>query len=473
MEKIPCLLEWRSSNKNFLGIFFLSTFLWVGCDDQGKNDPLPVRPIQSTFAVDDFSSAEDCKECHPNHYDEWSASMHSYSMEDPVWIKLQQHEQVVHKAVGIELGDFCVQCHSPIAALTNAITDHENFSLSDLNELPKQIQEGVTCDVCHMVTHLPEPTDIQKDEQNFETVNFKMYSDGTRYGIISDPQENEYHSSEYHAGYDKSEFCQNCHNLTVDGVNAEVTQFEWEGSAFEAMGSECQTCHMPTYEGQAAKGGPYRDNIHRHFFPGIDTQLNTSVPNFGLVSAIEDLLFESAEVHFFEPIPDTLGNGSTLEFELIVSNNSGHNFPSGTTFSRQLWIELTAIMEMDTIFASGHLNDNDDISDFYIDPERTIDPYLQVFNTVLYNADGDSGLLHVGVEDMVSMSDYTLPVSGSRKVNYSFDLPLGQTGELEISTRLRFRSFPPYYLRYLGLSEEADRLKIFEVDEFNYIVIVQ
>jgi hypothetical protein len=437
----------------------------MSCDDLGKESPLLERPIQTTFKVEDFSSATQCQNCHPNYYEEWSTSMHAYSTQDPVWFKLQQNAHNSHAAEGVELGDFCVQCHSPIASLTDAIADHENLTPEVMSNLPLQIQEGVTCDVCHTITHLPETTDIQPTEQLFETVDFKMFTDGTRYGILNNPQENEFHSSEYHPGYDKSEFCQNCHNLSVDGIDAEVTQFEWEGSAFEAMGSECQTCHMPTYQGQAARGGPYRENLHRHYFPGIDAQLNSGSPDFELVSAIEDLLVKSAEIHFFEPLPDSIDGANPLNFNLIVSNNVGHKFPTGTTFTRQLWLEVVAILGNDTIMTSGLIDSNGDIVDFYVDPDRIIDPQLHVFNTVLYNAKGDSGLLNVGVEDMAWMSDYTLPVSGSRTVNYTVEFPAGQSGDLSITTRLRFRSFPPLYLRYLGLPTEAERLKIFDVDE--------
>lgn len=469
----PCRLVWQSFNNKQFFIFTLTVLVLVSCADQGSNKPLDELPVQTAFKVEDFKPAEQCKNCHPNHYAEWSASMHAYSMQDPVWMKMQSHEQSVQKAHGVALGDFCVQCHSPIASLTNSITDHENFSTAELSALPEQIQEGVTCDVCHLVTHLPEPTDIQTANQQFETVDFKMYSANTRYGILSDPMENEFHSSVYHSGYDKSAFCQNCHNLTVNSVDAEVTNFEWQGSAFEAMGAECQTCHMPTYTGQAAENGPVRENVHKHFFPGIDTQLNSATPNADLVSAIDELLLGAAAVNWFEPLPDTLTAGSNVDMELIVSNNTGHHFPSGTTFIRQLWLELIAVIDGDTIFSSGLLNAFGDIADFYIDPAKTADPQLKVFNTVLYNSDGDSGLFNVGVENMVSMSDYTLPVSGSRKVGYILNLPENKTGVLNITARLRFRSFPPFLLRYFGLQTEANLLPVFEIDELSTSITIQ
>ena len=66
---------------------------------------------------------------------------------------------------------------------------------------------------------------------------------------------------------------------------------------------------------------------------------------------------------------------------------------------------------------------------------------------------------------MVSLSDYTLPVSGSRIVNYSIEFPEDSNGTLEISARLRFRSFPPFFLRMLDLDYEATNLHILDIDE--------
>ncbi|GIS71829.1 MAG: hypothetical protein CM1200mP10_14060 [Candidatus Neomarinimicrobiota bacterium] len=69
-------------------------------------------------------------------------------------------------------------------------------------------------------------------------------------------------------------------------------------------------------------------------------------------------------------------------------------------------------------------------------------PQLRIFNTILYNAQGDSGLLAVSVENMVAMTDRTLPVSGSRTINYSINIPAGIEGELHFSAKLRFPILP-------------------------------
>ncbi len=441
----------------------------IGCEDTGKKKSILELPYQTTFKVEDFQPAVDCQPCHPVYYDEWSESIHSYSMSDPIWFALQRSSQTAHKAVGEELGDFCVQCHSPIAALTDAITDHENFTESVAASLPQQIQDGVTCVACHTVTHLPEPTDIQPEDQKFETADYKLYTKGPLYGTLEEPQDNTFHQSASHPGYDKSEFCQNCHNLTVNGVDAEVTSFEWERSAFKAMGTECQTCHMPLYEGYAAEGGPLRKNLHRHYFPGVGTSILEGSQNESLIPAIADILSGAAEVSFFEPLPDTINPSDPLSIKLIVTNNVGHNFPSGVPFTRQLWLEVFATVDGDTIFKSGHVDENGDIYDFHIDPDKTNDSQLNVFQTVLYNNDGDSA---VAVENMTWMNDNTLPVSGSKIVSYTMDLP--ETGsELNISVRLLFRALPPYLLLNLNLIDELDRLITWEIDTNAYTAVLE
>ena len=84
--------------------------------------------------------------------------------------------------------------------------------------------------------------------------------------------------------------------------------------------------------------------------------------------------------------------------------------------------------------------------------------------------------MNVSVEDMVWMNDYTLPVSGSRTVNYFIDLPtvVPESGSiLDISVRLRFRSFPPFLLRHINLNEEVERLLIWDIDQISTSAVLE
>jgi len=440
-------------------------------------------PIQTSFQVADFESAEACASCHPNHYAEWSGSMHAYALKDPVWFALHQREQdhfTEHEDV--QLGQFCIMCHSPVAFLTGAIPDPASFTLESSASLPAQIQEGITCSFCHSTTHVSPKTVVDMDAGNIEAVEYILYTDNLthiKYGPIEDPIPSTYHESSYHPDYDRSEYCQGCHNMTIDGKNAEVTFDEWSGTAFQAMGIECQSCHMETYSGYAADtlevpDAPYRENLHRHYFAGLDqalTEFNGEEAKASQREAIEQLLATTADMSFIE-IPESVSTGDTLSIQIGVSNNAGHNLPSGVTFTRQLWLEVTAVLNDDTFYQSGHLNENDDLYDFYIDSTGLIDPDLTVFNTVLYNAEGDSGLLNVAVERMDHASDYTIPTSGSKITAYEIPIPNETEGTLVVSARLRFRALPPFLTLALVPDADVSQLTIFDIDSISAAIPV-
>ena len=84
--------------------------------------------------------AEECKSCHPVHYEQWSGSMHAYAADDPVFLAMNARGQ---EETNGELGDFCVQCHAPMAVRTGATTDGLNLA-----DVPQSLK-GVTCYFCH------------------------------------------------------------------------------------------------------------------------------------------------------------------------------------------------------------------------------------------------------------------------------------------------------------------------------------
>ena len=112
--------------------------------------------------------------------------------------------------------------------------------------------------------------------------------------------------------------------------------------------------------------------------------------------------------------------------------------------------------------------------DFYIDPLEEEDPDLIIFNTVLYDAEGDSGLRNVSVERMAYMSDYTIPTNGSKIVTYEIPIPENMSNSLYFSARLRFRALPPFFLRELVPGADETKLTIFDLDSISVeIPIIQ
>ncbi len=77
-------------------------------------------PRESPEALYDPKS---CAGCHPDHYREWSGSMHAYASTDPVFRAMNVRGQ---RDTHGDLGDNCVTCHAPLAVelgLTNSGLD--------------------------------------------------------------------------------------------------------------------------------------------------------------------------------------------------------------------------------------------------------------------------------------------------------------------------------------------------------------
>ena len=69
-------------------------------------------------------------------------------------------------------------------------------------------------------------------------------------------------------------------------------------------------------------------------------------------------------------------------------NRAGHNIPSGAIFARELWLDIKVISANDTIYQTGFVNENNQLYDFSIDPNKEIDPDLVIFRTVFYDEKG-------------------------------------------------------------------------------------
>lgn len=405
--------------------------------------------------------------------------MHAYAMKDPVWFTLHASEQKHFASDGDrDLGQFCIMCHSPVAFLTGAIEEPATFTIDDTSSLAPQVREGIGCSFCHATTHVSPTTEVNASGGDFEAILYFLNTGGVKYGTLEDPISNIVHESSYHPDYAQSEFCRGCHDLTINGRSAEITFTEWSGTAFQAMGVECQTCHMDRYSGYAVDrqffpDAPLRENLHRHTFAGVDRALTAFRQEDAQLEAIENLMRVTAELNFQSSLPDTVSSADTLQISLIVTNSAGHSLPSGVTFARQLWLEVTAVQGGDTLYRSGLLDENLDLYDFYIDPEGKIDPDLTVFRTVLYNAEGDSGVRHVSVERMAGATDTTIPAQGSRVVQYSLILDDASEGVIDMSVRLRMRALPPFLLRELGHEELVSRLTIFDVVTLSGSVMVR
>jgi len=255
-----------------------------------------------------------------------------------------------------------------------------------------------------------------------------------------------------------------------------------------------------------------REEVATHYFTGVDVALvdfpgqdsNRRDEHGNVIGQIQrrQILLESAATMSISAPADVAG-GDTLQLYVNVTNSgTGHNLPSGFSQERQCWIELTVEDANGTaLYRSGHLIDSahpetgELVPDGSLDDEDllnfigTIDPVTLEANVVHgpdFNRRHEHPEVYQGVANfgnefmrvvrdasgnpevdpvtgefileevfMPFLSDHmdnshSIPALETEHVRYDIEVPAGSVGPLTITSRLRFRAFPPRFLRALS-----------------------
>jgi len=427
-------------------------FAFQACSKEGPVfPPLPPGP-EPEFKVTDFTAPEQCASCHPNHYNEWRSSMHAYAFVDPVFFAMHDRGQ---KETGGALDQFCTKCHSPIASRSG-----ETPPSFDRNALSPISQQGVSCDVCHTTTKV----------NKIGNADFAMLPGNVKYGSLANPALNNFHRSEFNPLFDRSEFCGSCHEvINPSNVLIEETYSEWTRAAAAGMSLDCQDCHMPTYAGEAAVGGPQRDKVHRHYFVGADVPL-VNFPGADLQRQMSEDLLKSAATLDISHLPNAQP-GDTLALQVRVENvRAGHGLPSGVTAERQMWIAVTARdVSGRVLYQSGQLDANGDLMDHHSVHNPEADRDLVVFRQILRDAGGEEVLFFWQAK---RVQNNQIPLFSFHEARYRIPVPADFSGRIFLEVKLRFRSLPPYFLRELNLSHLVARVPVIDMAQAQGTVTV-
>ena len=286
---------------------------------------------------------ETCAECHPDHYKEWSGSMHAYAAEDPVFLAMNARGQ---EETDGALGDFCIRCHAPMAVELGETTD--GLNLEEVDDALK----GVTCYWCHNVEAVTD------DHNNPLVMSFNT----TMRGGIRDPVDNGQHPAEWSALTDRTEqesavACGSCHDIvTPNNVALERTFAEWQDTLFadpeHVSALTCSQCHMDGRDGVAAvvEGVPQR-RVHSHLFPGVDVALTPFPELEAQAEAVQSALYGTILSGLC-----VLPVGGQIQVAVTLENiGAGHRWPSGAAQDRRVWVELTAYQGDAVVYSSGNI----------------------------------------------------------------------------------------------------------------------
>jgi nitrate/TMAO reductase-like tetraheme cytochrome c subunit len=396
-------------------------------------------PIESHLT----SPEDQCASCHPQHVEEWRSSAHAYAVRDPVFSAMVDLGQ---RETQGKLGDFCVQCHSPLGFLTHETKvrfegDGGGY-VQPTRGLFKPAMDGVSCAVCHSITKV----------NTAANADYELATDDVRRATIMDPEENPAHESEYSALLGRSELCGSCHVVVnPNRVALERTHIEWLQSIF-AGAKSCQDCHMPAREGVAAVGRRKR-TVHEHAFVGVDVSLlpEDEFPGYDEQREKTRTLLEQSATLSARAAPES------KRLELEIKNLAGHSLPSGATADRQMWVELVVTDEAgNVVLESGTLDENGDLR--VVDPHRTTrpgtDPHLllygqeMLFDPKLVDPSSTEPVRTVEfLWEPNSEVSHLIPPSVTDRP--SFDLSELPSGSYKAELRLLFRSFAPHLLRRL------------------------
>lgn len=313
---------------------------------------------------------ESCKTCHPDHYRQWSGSMHAYAAEDPVFLAMNARGQ---RETNGDLGDFCVQCHAPMAVREGATTDGLN-----LDEVPDHLK-GVTCFFCHNAVGTHDDKNAAVD----------LADDLVMRGGLPDPTDNTAHRSEYSKMHDRLELesadlCGSCHDIeTPKGVHLERTYKEWRGSLFShqtpAEQQTCGLCHMEGEEGTAADyEGVGLRRVHNHQMVGVDVALTDFPEKEDQANLIQRRL-DTTVVLQLCVMRGTGGVTVAVDLENLAA---GHNWPSGASQDRRAWLELRGYLGPNEVFSTGVLPEGTPLMELD-------DPNLWRFGDDIYDENGE------------------------------------------------------------------------------------
>src|SRR5687768_13395993 len=103
-------MKWTFTGATFV-VVAAGVALFSGCGQDKAEEPVPKLTREA------LQDPQSCAGCHPDHYREWSGSMHAFAGVDPVFLALNKRMQ---RETNGALGNFCVQCHAPMAVRLGA-----------------------------------------------------------------------------------------------------------------------------------------------------------------------------------------------------------------------------------------------------------------------------------------------------------------------------------------------------------------
>ncbi|MCC7042678.1 MAG: hypothetical protein IT183_02370, partial [Acidobacteria bacterium] len=389
-------------------MLWTSTVVWAAMGTVSDAPQAPAAPAgRSVQPLDTamFALSQECVACHNNLTSptgedvsigaNWRGSIMANSARDPYFHASVRRETIDHPTKAAEIEDECAACHMPTAQKIAHAAGAKGQVFAHLpigateedSDLDRLAADGITCTVCHQIA--PDGLGT-RDRFNGNFALAAPLATGRRpiFGpfAVDAGRKRIMHSV---SGFEQveaphirqSELCATCHTLITEAYGPDGTVIgslpeqmnyqEWRHSAFDEEQKSCQSCHLPLVQGPvraASVLGEYRDSLSRHTFLGGNAFMLRLMNRYRVELGVEATPAEleataRATVRQLERDTATVmldrveRTGGRLAFDVVVTNLTGHKFPTGYP-SRRTWLHVTVRnAEGGVVFESGRMTD--------------------------------------------------------------------------------------------------------------------
>jgi tetratricopeptide (TPR) repeat protein len=454
--------------------------------------PSLVRTSTGNFVdADTLMMNEYCLKCHADIYENWYHSVHRFSsFTNPAYLfSVRETRRVSKERDGnVNASRWCAGCHDPVPFLSGAFEDPRFDDPDyDLSQDP-MASAGITCTVCHAVTHLnstkgnadftiEEPTHYpfaKSTNPILQWINNQL--------VKAQP---ELHKRTFLKPLHKTaEFCSTCHKVHLP---PELNDYKWlrgqnhydpyllSGVSGHGVQSwyyppkathTCAECHMPLmasndfgakyFEKDESKDFYNTLAVHDHMFPSA----NTAIPHLeGMpewVNAKHDKFMngfirvdlfaikdggtiDSPLIAPLRPEVPALVPGRSYMLDAVIRTlKVGHIFSQGTADSNEIWLDVKITSGDRVIARSGGINSSD----------GEVDPWSHFVNMYMLDRDGKRIDRRNPQNIFTPLYNNQIPPGAADTVHYVFTVPPDASEPIKAEVKLNYRKFDTAYMKH-------------------------
>jgi Cytochrome c554 and c-prime len=405
--------------------------------DEGPYFPSLARTAGDTPAnVALLADAKACGECHKEAAREWQASAHAHASFDNPWYRASVDE--LRTDLNNVSSRHCAGCHDPLLLFSGGMD-------RPVAENDRLATGGVTCLVCHGAV---QATSDGNASYTLDTSPVPIPN--------GDADSLARHRARVAGKTLRSPLlCASCHRGFLGkqtGIGHHLSGMDeagaWKGSPWagsranfldETTPQVCTDCHMRPERAEASDPVAHAGTIRSHRFAGGHSALARLLGDSEQLAAI-DAQLDSA-IRLDVPVlwvdgkwaksSDALAltSGTRLDFDVVIRNTGvGHNFPAGVKDIQDTWVELELSDQRGRVLARAGNGQ-----------ERAEDPSAYALRAQVIDADGHPETHHSVTHFGSAAFDHTIPPLAARVIRYSWRVPPGFSGTLDLHVRVRHR----------------------------------